>query len=133
MKKFILIFLLFLVVPVSAKEICRNPDTNLILDESNGIYSLRSNTGILVLGNLKKAKTFMSTANICFGMEMVKDKFGFGDGEYAVKTDKEGMYISKVGLGGVKVRPCDTSQFYIVLEGKVIETKAKKIFDIIME
>jgi len=134
MKKIItIIAFALLAVTMTAKEVCKNSDTGLVLDETAGIYSLKGKGGIIPIGDIKETLSFMRTANKCFTQEKLKDTFDVGDQKFTVHSDDTGMYITKVGLGLVKVRPCDTAQFEIWLASRVAKEKAKKIWSVITE
>ena len=56
-----------------------------------------------------------------------------GEQKFKVEKDDEGLYIVKIGLGGVKLRPSDAAKFLAVLEAKITKDKAGRIWDIITE
>lgn len=134
MKKIIIAIVLALVsMSMYGKEISRNSSTDLVLDETLGVYSLVGKGGTLILGNIEKAKDFLFTANICFAQEKLSEVIDCGEQKMKVYKDDTGLYIMRISLGGVKIRPSDEAKFYSVLESKVIKDKATKIWDIIKE
>lgn len=116
-----------------SKEIARNPDTGMTLTEVKGLYYMKSNTGIIMIGDVKQARDVLNMMNICFTKEKLSEVINCGDQEYRVKRDDEGMYIIKAGLGAVKIRATDSALFFTVIEGKIIKDKGKKIWEIIKE
>ena len=133
--KRILLFLIVVSFPimVESKEIAKNPDTGMTLTEIKGLYYMKSNTGIIMIGDIKQARDVLNMMNICFTKEKLSEVINCGDQEYRVKRDDEGMYIMKVGLGAMKIRATDSVLFFTVIEGKIIKDKGKKIWKIIKE
>lgn len=133
--KRILLFLIVVSFPIMAesKEIARNPDTGMTLTEVKGLYYMKSNTGIIMIGDVKQTRDVLNMMNICFTKEKLSKVINCGDQEYRVKRDDEGMYIIKAGLGAVKIRATDSALFFTVIEGKIIKDKGKKIWEIIKE
>lgn len=133
--KRILLFLIVVSFPIMAesKEIAKNPDTGMTLTEIKGLYYMKSNTGIIMIGDIKQARDVLNMMNICFTKEKLSEVINCGDQEYRVKRDDEGMYIMKVGLGAMKIRATDSALFFTVIEGKIIKDKGKKIWEIIKE
>lgn len=133
--KRILLFLIVVSFPIMAesKEIARNPNTGMTLTEIKGLYYMKSNAGIIMIGDIKQARDVLSMMNICFTKEKLSEVINCGDQEYRVKKDDEGMYIMKVGLGAMKIRATDSALFFTVIEGKIIKDKGKKIWKIIKE
>lgn len=116
-----------------SKEIARNPDTGMTLTEIKGLYYMKSNAGIIMIGDIKQARDVLNMMNICFTKEKLSEVINCGDQEYRVKRDDEGMYIMKAGLGAVKICATDSALFFTVIEGKIIKDKGKKIWEIIKE
>lgn len=134
MKKIItFITLVLLTLSMSAKEVSRNNSTNLVLDETAGVFSLVSKGGVIILGDAKVALNFMREANKCFAQEKLKNTFDVGDQSYTVDKDDDGLYITKIGLGMVKIRPSDSAQFDVWLVSHIAKDKAKKVWNIIKE
>jgi len=134
MKKIVTVVILALMaVGMNAKEVSRNSTTGMVLDETAGVYSLVGKSGVIILGNLKSARDFMFSANVCFAQEKLQEVIDCGEQKFNVKEDEEGLYIVKVGLGGVKVRPSDTAKFFTWLESRIIKEKAKKVWEDVTE
>lgn len=134
MKRFLLFFVTVIFSTFAeSKEISRNPDTGMTLTEIKGIYSLKSNNGIIVLGDIKETRNALNMMNICFTKEKLSDVINCGEQEYKVEKDDEGMYIIKVGLGAVKIRATDSALFFAIIEGKIMKDKGKKIWNVIKE
>lgn len=134
MKRFIILAIaLFASLSLPAKEIDCNPQTNLSLDETAGVYSLRCNTGILVLGDIKTARDFLFSADVCFTKQKLNEVIACGEKKFEVKTDDTGMYIVQMGVGVVKIRPGDATRFLTLLEGRIVKDKAKKIWKVIKD
>lgn len=134
MKKILLFLILMSVsLTMNSKEIARNPETGMTLTENGGTYSLKSSTGTMVLGDIKKARDILNAMNICFAKEKLSEVMDCGEQKYKVKKDEDGMYIMRVGLGCVKVRVTDSAMFFTILEGEIIKEKGKKIWKVIKE
>ena len=134
MKKIItIIAFALLTITMSAKEVSRNNTTGTILDETAGIYSLISKGGVIILGDVKAANKFMTEANKCFAQEKLKNTFDVGEQSYTVGKDDTGLYITKIGLGVVKIRPSDSMQFGMWLTSHITKDKAKKVWNVIKE
>jgi len=134
MKKIIIAIVLALVsMTMYGKELTRNSSTDLVLDETGGIYSLIGKGGVIILGDKDKAKDFLFTANVCFLQEKLSEVIDCGEQKVKVYKDDTGLYIMKIGLGGVKVRPSDAAKFYSFLESGTIKDKASKIWKVIKE
>lgn len=134
MKKIIIALAIALFsVTLSAKEISSNSSTGMTLSENLGVYTITGKAGAIILGDVKAARTFMADANKCFAQEKLKNVFEVGDQKYEVGKDDEGLYIIKIGFGGVKVRPSDTALFYTKLESIIISTKWNKIVETVKE
>lgn len=134
MKKFIVMFFMMCFsLNMVSREITKNPDTGLVLTENAGIYSLKSSTGVMVLGDLKESRDIMNTMNVCFMKEKISEVISCSEQKYKVKKDDDGMYIMRVGLGAVKVRATDSALFFTVLEGKIMKDKGEKIWKVIKE
>lgn len=114
MKKLLaLLFFALAAVTVNAEEISKNSSTGMALDETAGVYSLiGKNGGIIILGDIKTARNFLFSANVCFAQEKLQSLVDCGEQKFKVEKDDEGLYIVKIGLGGVKLRPSDSAKFY---------------------
>jgi hypothetical protein len=129
MKKIItLIVLALATLSLSAKEVAKNPITGLTLSEVAGVYIIKSDTGIIPLGNLEKTKSFLSSAHNAIVKETINDIFDCGKDQFEVRSDDQGYYITKVGLGTVKIRYSDIVTFGSTLKIKDLEPAAKKLW-----
>ena len=127
MKHIITILALALVcATVSSKEISRNPDTGMTLSENLGVYTITGRGGVIILGNKENALKFVHAANGTFATEVINHVFNFGDDQFEVGKDDKGLFIIKVGLGAVKLRPSDTLLFETALLGKATGELVKK-------
>lgn len=129
MKRIISVMLLILVAATCfASEIARNSKTGSTLEETSGVYSIKTKTGILILGDRSEARNFLVTAGECFVNKSL-ESFKVGDTKYTVHEDKDGAYIIKVGLGVVKVRESDVVSF----AGGLGLDKLKKVWKVLKE
>ena len=134
MKRIITIIIIAIVsVSSGAKEVAKNFQTGMSLDCTAGIYSLKSNQGIIVLGNLKDARNTIFQMDKSFTQEKLSEIFNTGEQKFSIDKDDDGMYIFKIGLGGMKIRPEDTAKFLIYLESQIVKNKGKKIWNTIKE
>ena len=113
-------------VSLSAKEISKNPDTGMVLSENLGVYTITGQNGAIVLGSKEDASKFLMSANGSFATEAINHVFNLGDDEFEVGKDSKGMYIIKVGMGAVKLRPSDTLLFSTALGLKSAGNALKK-------
>lgn len=116
---------------LSAKEISTNPSTGMTLSENIGVYTITGKSGAIVLGNKEAAGKFLVSANAAFTTEAINHVFNFGGDEFEVNKDDEGMYIIKVGLGAVKLRPSDTLLFSTALGIKTVGNGVKQVTNFI--
>lgn len=130
---FILVIAIASTLTLSAKEVATNPDTDMTLSLNLGVYTLTGQNGAIVLGNQAAATKFFATATKAFAKETINNIFKCGDDQFEVLKDDQGLYIIKIGLGAVKIRPTDSVFFYSVLEAKSISTKAKEVWKVIKE
>lgn len=127
MKRIIaLIAIAFASLTLSAKEVSTNPSTGMTLSEIQGIYTISGESGAIVLGDKSQASKFLKSANGSFATEAINHVFNLGDDEFQVMKDDQGMYIIKVGLGTVKLRPSDTALFSTALGIKSAAAAIKK-------
>lgn len=127
MKRIIILFALaFASLTLSAKEISTNPATGMTLSETLGVYTITGQNGAIVLGNKESASKFLMSANGSFATEAINHIFNLGDDEFEVGKDDKGMFIIKVGLGAVKLRPSDTALFSTALGLKSAANTVKK-------
>ena len=133
-KNIALLFLALASVTVNAEEISKNSSTGMVLDETAGVYSLvGKHGGVIILGDIKTARDFLFSANVCFAQEKLQSLVDCGEQKFKVEKDDDGLYIIKIGIGGVKVRPSNSAKFFAILEGKIAKEKAGKIWDVITE
>ena len=134
MKRIIILFALaFASLTLSAKEISTNPATGMTLSETLGVYTITGQNGAIVLGNKESASKFLMSANGSFATEAINHIFNLGDDEFEVGKDDKGMFIIKVGLGAVKLRPSDTALFSTALGLKSAANAVKKGADKVKE
>lgn len=136
MKKIVTIIALALAtLTLSAKEISKNPSTGMTLSEVAGQYTLTGKGGAIILGNKDLASKFLMSANGAFATEAINHIFNLGDDQFEVGKDDKGMFIIKVGLGAVKLRPSDTALFSTALglksTGEFLKKGANKVKEII--
>ena len=117
MKKIVTIIALALatIATVNAKEVSTNPATGMTLSENLGIYTITGKAGAIVLGDKDSASKFLMSANGAFATEAINHIFNLGDDQFEVGKDDKGMFIIKVGVGAVKLRPGDTTLFSTAL------------------
>ena len=106
-----IITLLLTTFTLSAKDIVKNPVTNKVLDQTAGIYSIKAPKGIIILGTEEMAKEFLLSAAEAFSKEILNKAFNIGDDQYEVLKDEAGLYITKIGLGVMKIRQSDVTVF----------------------
>ena len=106
-----IITLLLTTLTLSAKDIVKNPVTNKVLDQTAGIYSIKAPKGIIILGTEEMAKEFLLSAAEAFSKEILNKAFNIGDDQYEVLKDEAGLYITKLGLGVMKIRQSDVTVF----------------------
>lgn len=112
MKHIITIITLVLIsLTISAKTVVKNPVTNKVLDQTAGIYSIKAPKGIIILGTEEMAKEFLLSAAEAFSKEILNKAFNIGDDQYEVLKDEAGLYITKLGLGVMKIRQSDVTVF----------------------
>ena len=113
---------------ISAKTVVKNPATGKVLDNTMGVYSIKGNTGIIILGTEDQARHFMISAANCFAPSMIGYYANINDQEYKVAKDEAGLYIFRVGLGAMKIRSHDVAVFGTALGCKKIFRKIKEGF-----
>ena len=120
-------------ITLSAKDLATCPDTGLTLSENLGVYTITGKSGALVLGNKEKATAFFTEATKVFTKYTVNDILSLDNSQYEVKSDDTGIYLIKVGLGAVKIRPADALYFKAYFTGEKLYNKGKKIWEVIKE
>jgi len=138
-KTIITIALALMTVSLSAEEIAKNNSTGMALSEVMGNYTISGPHGALILGDKEKTVDILTTMEGCFIKKRI-EFINWGDQKYEVGSDKEGLYIIKVGMGAVKVRQSDVTIFLASLgvkaakEGfEVAKEKGSKIWNTIKE
>ena len=111
---------------ISAKTVVKNPATGKVLDNTMGVYSIKGNTGIIILGTEDQARHFMISAADCFVDSMIGYYANINDQEYRVAKDEAGLYIFRVGLGVMKIRSHDVAVFGAALGCKKLFKKTKE-------
>lgn len=125
MKRIITTFAIALLTIISYAQ--TNPVTGNILQETMGIYSVKTSTGIIPLGDLKTSRNFLAKADKCF----IQESLDLGTPDFKVGKDSTGLYIFRLGLGAAKLRPSDVTLFLTILEGKIVGSKAKECWKVI--
>ena len=134
MKRIILLFIITLTsLTISAKEVVKNPATGKSLDKTMGIYSIKGNSGVIILGTEDQARHFMISAADCFVPSMIGYYANINDQEYRVAKDEAGLYIFRVGLGAMQIRSHDVVVFGTALGCKKLFKKTKEGFKYINE
>ena len=101
----------FISITISAKTVVKNPATGKVLDNTMGVYSIKGNSGVIILGTEDQARHCMIAAANCFVDTMVGYYANINDQKYRVAKDEAGLYIFRVGLGSMKIRFHDVLLF----------------------
>lgn len=134
MKKLILAIAFALItLTLSAKEVSKNSDTGMVLSEVKGVYSITGPGGVIILGDARKTRDTLASLSKCFIQEHLKNYIDCGDQRYEVKSDDNGLYIIKAGVGAVKLRQTDVNMFFIKMESIIAKDKLHRISKIIQE
>jgi hypothetical protein len=127
MKKIITIIALALAcISLSAKDVVKNPVTNKVLDKTAGVYSIKAPKGIIILGTEEMTREFLLSAAEAFSKEILHRTFKIGNDQFEVLKDDAGLYITKVGLGVMKIRQSDVVVFSSALSLKSLGKSAKE-------
>ena len=118
---------------ISAKTVVKNPATGKVLDNTMGVYSIKGNTGIIILGTEDQARHFMISAADCFVDSMIGYYANINDQEYRVAKDEAGLYIFREDLEMMKIRSHDVMVFGTALGCKKLFKKTKEGFKYINE
>lgn len=120
---------------LSAKTLVTNNDTGMKLTEDLGVYSISGSQGVLILGNIKESRDLLWKMEKCFMAANVDSilNITINDKKYEVRSDDQGLYIIKVGLGAVKLRHSDVSKFWAYLQAVIAKDKINRIGKIITE
>lgn len=113
-------------ISLSAKDVVKNPVTNKVLDKTAGVYSIKAPKGIIILGNEEMTREFLLSAAEAFSKEILHRTFKIGDDQFEVLKDDAGLYITKVGLGVMKIRQSDVVVFSSALSLKSLGKSAKE-------
>ena len=113
---------------ISAKTVVKNPATGKVLDNTMGVYSIKGNSGVIILGTEDQARHFMISAADCFVPSMIGYYANINDQEYKVAKDEAGLYIFRVELGSMKIRSHDVMVFGTALGCKKFFRKIKEGF-----
>ena len=130
---FIAILLAFASLTLSAKEVSKNSDTGMVLSEELGVYSITGPGGVIILGNAWKTRDTLASLSKCFIKEHIKNYIDCGEQRYEVKSDDQGLYIIKMGVGAVKLRQKDVNMFFIKMESIIAKDKIHRISKIMQE
>ena len=129
MKKiFIIIALAFASLTIYAKDVVKNPITNMKLTENLGVYTIKGHSGFIITGNEEQTKKFINSATDAFTKEFLNKTLDIGEDSFTVGQDDGGWYLLKLGLGGVKLRISDVVLFGSALGIKSISDDAKTGF-----
>lgn len=126
--KYIITTIVFVLISltISAKTVVKNPATGKVLDNTMGIYSIKGNSGVIILGTEDQARHFMISAADCFVDSMIGYYANINEQEYRVAKDEAGLYIFRVGLGTMKIRSHDVAVFGAALGCKKLFKKTKE-------
>lgn len=113
-------------ITLSAKDVVKNPVTNKVLDKTAGVYSIKAPKGIIILGTEEMTREFLLSAAEAFSKEILHRTFKLGDDQFEVLKDDAGLYITKVGLGVMKIRQSDVVVFSSALSLKSLGKSAKE-------
>lgn len=130
---FIAILLALASLTLSAKEVSKNSDTGMVLSEELGVYSITGSGGVIIIGDARKTRDTLASLSKCFIQEHIKNYIDCGDQRYEVKSDDNGLYIIKMGVGAVKLRQKDVNMFLIKMESIIAKDKFHRISKIIKE
>ena len=116
----------FISLTISAKDVVKNPATGKVLDNTMGVYSIKGNSGVIILGTEGQARHFMISAAEAFSKEILHRTFKIDNDQFEVLKDDAGLYITKVGLGVMKIRQSDVVVFSSALSLKSLGKSAKE-------
>ena len=126
MKFIIIIIITFITLTISAKTVVKNPATGKVLDNTMGVYSIKGNSGVIILGTEDQARHFMISAADCFVDSMIGYYTNINDQKYRVAKDEAGLYIFRIGLNPMKIRSHDVMVFGAALGCKKIFKEVKE-------
>ena len=126
MKYIIIIIITFITLTISAKTVVKNPATGKVLDNTMGVYSIKGNSGVIILGTEDQARHFMISAADCFVDSRIGYNTNINDQKYRVAKDEAGLYIFRIGLSPMKIRSHDVMVFGAALGCKKIFKEVKE-------
>ena len=126
MKYIITIIITFITLTISAKTVVKNPATGKVLDNTMGVYSIKGNSGVIILGTEDQARHFMISAADCFIDSRIGYNTNINDQKYRVAKDEVGLYIFRIGLSPMKIRSHDVMVFGAALGCKKIFKEVKE-------
>ena len=126
MKYIIIIIITFITLTISAKTVVKNPATGKVLDNTMGVYSIKGNSGVIILGTEDQARHFMISAADCFIDSRIGYDASIGNQEYRVAKDEAGLYIFRIDLSPMKIRSHDVMVFGTALGCKKIFKEVKE-------
>ena len=126
MKFIIIIIITFITLTISAKTVVKNPATGKVLDNTMGVYSIKGNSGVIILGTEDQARHFMISAADYFVDSMIGYNTNINDQKYRVAKDEAGLYIFRIGLNPMKIRSHDVMVFGAALGCKKIFKEVKE-------
>ena len=118
---------------ISAKTVVKNPATGKVLDNTMGVYSIKGNSGVIILGTEDQARHFMISAADCFVPSMIGYYANINEQEYRVAKDEAELYIFREDLEMMKIRSHDVILFGTALGCKKLFKKTKEGFKYINE
>ena len=124
--KFIIIIITLIPLTISAKTVVKNPATGKVLDNTMGVYSIKGNSGVIILGTEDQARHFMISAADCFVDSRIGYDANINDQKYRVAKDEVGLYIFRIGLSPMKIRSHDVMVFGTALGCKKILKEVKE-------
>ena len=124
--KYIIIIITLIPLTISAKTVVKNPATGKVLDNTMGVYSIKGNSGVIILGTEDQARHFMISAADCFVDSMLGHYANINDQEYRVAKDEAGLYIFRMDLSPMKIRSHDVMVFGAALGCKKIFKEVKE-------
>ena len=126
MKFIIIIIITFITLTISAKTVVKNPATGKVLDNTMGVYSIKGNSGVIILGTEDQARHFMISAADYFVDSMIGYNTNINDQKYRVAKDEVGLYIFRIDLSPMKIRSHDVMMFGAALGCKKIFKEVKE-------
>ena len=124
--KYIIIIITLIPLTISAKTVVKNPATGKVLDNTMGVYSIKGNSGVIILGTEDQARHFMISAADCFVDSRIGYDANINDQKYRVAKDEAGLYIFRIGLSPMKIRSHDVMMFGAALGCKKIFKEVKE-------